>query len=40
VVTGKRFISDRVYNYVILACGAFLIILGGRFIGDGLFHLL
>ncbi len=40
VVTGKRFISDRVYNYVILACGAFLIVLGARFAGDGLAHLL
>ncbi|MDI6872772.1 MAG: LysE family transporter [Actinomycetota bacterium] len=40
VVTGKRFISDRVYNYVILGCGAFLIILGARFAGDGLAHLL
>jgi threonine/homoserine/homoserine lactone efflux protein len=40
VVTGKKFISDRGYNYVILGCGAFLIILGARFIGDGLFHLL
>lgn len=36
VVTGKRFLSDRVYNYVILACGGFLIVLGGRFIGAGL----
>lgn len=40
VVTGKRFISDRGYNYVILACGAFLVILGARFMGDGLAHLL
>ncbi|NPV59508.1 MAG: LysE family transporter [Actinobacteria bacterium] len=40
VVTGKRFLSDRVYNYVILACGAFLLVLGGRFMGDGLAHLL
>ncbi len=40
VVTGKRFISDRAYNYIILACGTFLIVLGGRFIGDGLAHLL
>jgi threonine/homoserine/homoserine lactone efflux protein len=40
VVTGKRFLSDRVYNYVILGCGAFLVVLGARFIGDGLFHLL
>ncbi|MDY6795910.1 MAG: LysE family transporter [Actinomycetota bacterium] len=40
VVTGKRFLSDRVYGYVILACGAFLVILGGRFIADGLSHLL
>jgi threonine/homoserine/homoserine lactone efflux protein len=40
VVTGKRFLSDRVYNYVILFCGAFLVILGGRFIADGLAHLL
>lgn len=39
VVTGKRFVSDRVYRYVILACGAFLIILGARFAGDGLAHL-
>ena len=39
VVTGKRFLSDRVYNYVILGCGAFLIVLGARFIGDGLYHL-
>ena len=40
VVTGKRFLSDRVYSYVILACGGFLIILGGRFIGAGLASLL
>jgi len=40
VITGKRFLSDRVYNYVILACGTFLVILGARFIGDGLFHLI
>lgn len=40
VVTGKRFLSDRVYGYVILACGAFLVILGARFIADGLAHLL
>ncbi len=40
VVTGKRFISVRAYNCVILACGAFLLILGARFVGDGLFHLL
>jgi len=40
VVTGKRLFSDRVYNYVILGCGAFLVILGARFIGDGLAHLL
>jgi threonine/homoserine/homoserine lactone efflux protein len=40
VVTGKRFLSDRVYNYLILACGVFLVILGARFIGDGLAHLL
>jgi threonine/homoserine/homoserine lactone efflux protein len=40
VVTGKRFLSDRVYSYVILGCGAFLIILGARFAGDGLAHLL
>ncbi len=36
VVTGKKFISDRVYNYVILACGGFLIVLGARFVGAGL----
>jgi len=40
VVSGKRFLSDRVYNYIILACGAFLVVLGGRFIADGLVHLL
>lgn len=40
VVTGKRFLSDRVYNYVILICGAFLLVLGARFIGDGLARLL
>lgn len=40
VVTGKRFLSDRAYNYVILGCGTFLLILGARFVGDGLFHLL
>jgi threonine/homoserine/homoserine lactone efflux protein len=40
VVTGKRFFSNRVYNYVILGCGAFLVVLGARFIGDGLAHLL
>jgi threonine/homoserine/homoserine lactone efflux protein len=40
VVTGKRFLSDRVYNYVILGCGAFLLVLGARFIADGLVHLL
>jgi threonine/homoserine/homoserine lactone efflux protein len=36
IVTGKRFLSDRVYNYVILACGAFLLVLGARFMGGGL----
>jgi len=40
VVTGRRFLSDRAYNLVILACGAFLVVLGGRFMGDGLAHLL
>jgi threonine/homoserine/homoserine lactone efflux protein len=40
VVTGKRFLSDRVYNYLILACGTFLVVLGGRFIGAGLASLL
>ena len=40
VVTGKRFISNRAYKYVILGCGTFLLILGARFVGDGLFHLL
>jgi threonine/homoserine/homoserine lactone efflux protein len=40
VVTGKRFFTDRVYNYVILGCGAFLVVLGGRFIGAGLANLL
>ncbi|MBC7246584.1 MAG: LysE family transporter [Actinobacteria bacterium] len=40
VVTGKRFLSDRIYSYVILACGAFLLVLGARFVGDGLAHLL
>ena len=40
VVTGKRFISDRVYNFIIIICGFFLVVLGGRFIADGLFRLL
>jgi threonine/homoserine/homoserine lactone efflux protein len=40
VVTGRKVLSDRVYNYLILACGAFLVILGGRFIADGIVHLL
>lgn len=39
VITGKRFLSDRVYNCVILACGAFLIVLGARFMGAGLVNL-
>ena len=39
IVTGKRFLSDRVYNWVIVGCGAFLIVLGGRFIGSGLANL-
>jgi threonine/homoserine/homoserine lactone efflux protein len=40
IVTGKRFLSDRVYYYVILACGAFLLVLGARFMGGGLANLL
>ncbi len=40
IVSGKRFLSDRVYNYVIVGCGAFLIVLGARFIGSGLANLL
>jgi len=40
VVTGKKFLSDRVYNYIIVACGGFLIVLGGRFIAAGLAHFL
>ncbi|MBC7252611.1 MAG: LysE family transporter [Actinobacteria bacterium] len=40
VVTGRKFVSDRVYNYVILGCGVFLVVLGARFAGDGLAHLL
>ena len=40
VVNGRRFLSDRVYNYVILGCGTFLVILGARFMGDGLAHLI
>ncbi len=36
VVTGKRFLSDRIYNYIIIACGGFLVVLGARFIGAGL----
>ncbi len=37
VVTGKRFISDRVYRWIIIGCGTFLLLLGARFLGDGLF---
>lgn len=40
VVTGKKFLSDRVYHYVIVICGAFLVVLGARFIGGGLAKLL
>jgi threonine/homoserine/homoserine lactone efflux protein len=40
IVSGKRFLSDRVYNYVIIACGAFLLVLGARFMGGGLANLL
>jgi threonine/homoserine/homoserine lactone efflux protein len=36
IVTGKRFLSDRVYSYIIIVCGGFLVVLGGRFIGAGL----
>ncbi len=39
VVTGKRFISDRAYRWIIYACGTFLLLLGARFIGDGLYSL-
>jgi threonine/homoserine/homoserine lactone efflux protein len=39
VVTGKRFLSDRVYRWIIIGCGTFLLMLGARFIGDGLFTL-
>jgi threonine/homoserine/homoserine lactone efflux protein len=39
VVTGKRFISDRVYRWIIIGCGIFLLLLGARFLGDGLFTL-
>lgn len=40
VVTGKRFLSDRAYSWIITGCGTFLLLLGARFIGDGLFTLL
>jgi len=40
IVTGKKFLSDRVYGYIIVACGGFLIILGSRFIAAGLAHFL
>lgn len=40
VVTGKRFLSDRAYRYIIIGCGAFLLVLGARFLGDGLHNLL
>ncbi len=36
VVSGKRFLSDRVYQWIIVGCGTFLVVLGGRFIADGL----
>ncbi len=40
VVTGKRFISDRAYRWIIIGCAAFLLLLGARFMGDGLHSLL
>ncbi|MHB8781462.1 MAG: LysE family transporter, partial [Candidatus Geothermincolia bacterium] len=36
VVSGRRFFSERLYRRVIIASGGFLVILGARFIADGL----
>jgi threonine/homoserine/homoserine lactone efflux protein len=36
VVSGKRFLSDRVYRWIIVACGTFLVVLGARFVADGI----
>lgn len=39
VVTGKRYISDNAYRWIIIGCASFLLLLGARFVGDGLYHL-
>ena len=39
VVTGKRYLSDRLYRWIIIGCGVFLMLLGSRFMGDGLYNL-
>jgi threonine/homoserine/homoserine lactone efflux protein len=39
VAGGRRFLSRRVYEGIILGCGFFLLVLGARFIADGLSRL-
>lgn len=34
VSTGKRYISDSIFRAVLLACGIFLLFLGGKFVWD------
>lgn len=36
VATGRRFLPDRFYRAVVVGCALFLVILGGRFLADGL----
>jgi threonine/homoserine/homoserine lactone efflux protein len=40
VVSGRRYISDRVYRYIIVGSGLFLLVLGAKFVSDGLTRLL
>jgi len=38
VTGGRRFISQGVYNFILLACGVFLLGLGVYFIYTGFHH--
>lgn len=36
VASGRRFLNQRIYNYILLACGLFLVAMGGYFMYHGI----
>ncbi len=40
IVSGRRWLSDRLYHVIIVASGGFLLVLGPKFIADGIAKLM